>query len=144
MATNSITSANAVYVMTVTGLFTSVQLQGFAADAMFATEATETGEFVMGVDGTFSAGFTWREVHQTISFMPDSASNNLFELWDATEQANSEKIQASATIRLKSTGRKYDLTQGYLRSIPRVPTANKTLVMRPFGVTWGRVTPSPV
>jgi len=144
MATPTITAANAVYTLTVAGLFGPVQLQGFEADAAFATDSVDVGEFVMGVDGTFSGGLIYNAVPQTISIMPNSLSSNLFELWDATEQApGGDKLQASATIKLLSTGRQYDLNQGYLSKVMRIPPAARTLKGRAWGLIWGSITPSP-
>ena len=58
MATNTITSADCTFLITIAGLFTSpVQLQGFAADRAFETAAVDVAELVMGVDGNLSAGW---------------------------------------------------------------------------------------
>jgi len=143
MADRNITSANSVFTLIVEGLFSApVTLQGYMADRAFETDAVETGEFVMGVDGHLSAGYTPAAVPMTISLMPDSASSDLFEQWAAYERRTKTKLRAQGTIYLPATGRRYTLKAGRLNRVPLVPTAAKTLQGRQFQLMWEDVTSS--
>ena len=137
----TITAANAVYMLGVTGLFPAPQLlQGYSADAAFETEAVEPVETQMGVDGRLSAGYVPVPTMQTISLQADSLSTDLFETWYGAEQTARESYIAFGTIILPSTGRKYTMTRGFLSSIVQVPSTRKVLQPRGFRITWESVT----
>lgn len=136
---STITSANAVYMLAVTGLFPVPQrLEGFAADDVFDTEALTVAEVVMGVDGRLSAGYTPVPVKQNISLQADSPSIQLFETWYLAQKAAKEVYFCSGIVRLPSVGRSYVLTNGVLTSYPSISDAKKTLQPRKFSVTWER------
>lgn len=145
MANNrTLTSANAILLISVAGLFDVAQrIQGFATDDMTDVEATDSGETSMGIDGRLSAGFVPMPVSQNIMLQADSESLDLFERWDATEQAIREKYVASGSLLVIATGRKYDFTRGFLRSFVRTPSLKKTLQPRRVTIMWERVTPAP-
>lgn len=145
MANNrTLTSANAILLISVAGLFDVAQrIQGFATDDMTDTDAVESGETSMGIDGRLSAGFVPVPVMQNITLQADSESLDFFERWDTTEQAIREKYVASGSLLIRATGRKYDMTRGFLRSISRTPALKKTLQPRRCTIVWERVTPAP-
>ena len=98
---NTITSADSIFALTVTNLFPSAQtLEGYAADAMFALGDTEMAVSVRGADGKLSGGFVFGEYLQTITIMPDSPSRELFETWQltslTTQQSFSRRLVASS------------------------------------------------
>ena len=141
----TITSANAVYLLVIPGLFpVPQQLQGFATDAAFDTEASDNAEVVMGVDGVLSAGFVPFMTNQTIHIQADSDSIKLFEAWLQTEKALKEKLTASGVINLPSVNRSYIMTNGILKSIIPIPSAKKVLAARDFTITWGSIDPVPL
>lgn len=145
MARLSITSANAVYMLAVLGVFPApVQLQGFGVDEAFDTEAVDAAEAVMGVDGKMSAGYTPFLTPQTITLQADSPSSFLFEDWLAAQKAVNDVLFADGTILLPSIGRSYTMTKGVLSRIPQVVGAKKVLQARQFRITWESVTPAPV
>lgn len=142
---STITSANAVYMLAVTGLFPVPQrLEEFAADDVFDTEALTVAEVVMGVDGRLSAGYTPVPVKQNISLQADSPSIQLFETWYLAQKAAKEVYFCSGIVRLPSVGRSYVLTNGVLTSYPSISDAKKTLQPRKFSVTWESVTGAPI
>ena len=70
-----ITSANAIYTLIIPDVFPAPQqLQGFATDDAFDTDASDVVEARIGVDGIASYGFTPFLVTQTIHFQSDSPS----------------------------------------------------------------------
>src|SRR5574343_439884 len=98
----SITSANAVLMLTIPNLFQLPQrIQGWAADDAFGSDAVTTGDTVMGVDGGMSYGYVPAITPLTLHLQADSASLSLFEDLDAAEQTIQEKYaitgQLSAT-----------------------------------------------
>ncbi|STQ10442.1 Uncharacterised protein [Enterobacter cloacae] len=62
---NTITSADSIFALTVTNLFPSAQtLEGYAADAMFALGDTEMAVSVRGADGKLSGGFVFVSIYR--------------------------------------------------------------------------------
>lgn len=144
MNNRTLTSANAILLLSVAGLFDVAQrIQGFATDDMTDTEAVDSGETSMGIDGRLSAGYVPMPVTQNITLQADSESLDFFERWDATEQAIREKYVASGSLLVLATNRKYDMTRGFLRSVTRTPSLKKTLQPRRMTIMWERVTPAP-
>lgn len=142
---NTITAANSVFMLSVTGLYsTAQQLQGYMADAAFEQEGVDISENVMGVDGVMSYGWIPQMYPQTISIMPSSPSSTIFETWAAAENTAQEKFTANATIKLISTGRKYSLQNGVLTNYVPIPNAGKVLRGRPFKIVWNTILPAAV
>ena len=142
---NTITSANAVYMLSVSGLFsTPIQLQGFSADDIFTTGPLASAETIMGLDGNLSGGFVFVPVVQNISLQADSASNGIFDQWWAAQQQAREVYIANGIITLTSIGTKWNMTRGFLTSYPPIPDAAKTLRPRRFAITWNQLAAVPV
>lgn len=141
----SITSANAVLMLSITSLFPSPQqLQGFAADDIFSTEDIQVTEPVMGVDGRLSAGFVNMPVPMAIALQADSLSNVMFDQWAAASKVLQDVYFAQATVMLTSLGKKWNCTNGTLTRYKPMPDAAKILQPRRFGIVWESVLPSNV
>jgi len=141
----SITSANAVYTLSISDLFTSpTPLQGFSADDIFTTSPLASAETIMGLDGYLSAGFVFVPVVQQISLQADSDSNTIFDQWWQASQLAKDIYAASGVVLLPGINFQWTLTKGYLTSYPPIPDAAKTLRPRRFGITWQSVFPSPI
>jgi hypothetical protein len=139
----SITSANAVVMIAVTGVFTSpVQLQQFAAEDIFTNDSVQASEVAMGVDGFLAAGFIFAPVPWSVSLMADSPSNSLFDQWYQTQIKNVDVFRCNGTVLLPSLGKKYNLLNGALTGYRNMPDAAKTLRMRTFVITWQRIQPA--
>lgn len=142
---SSITSANAVIYLSITGLFpVPQQLQGFAADDITDLGDMASAETSMGVDGKLSAGFVHVPVPQGIMLQADSASNGLFDAWFAAQQAAGEVYFANGIIRYPSVKRTYTLTNGVLTSFKPAADAKKMLQPRKYSITWESVVGSPL
>ena len=140
---SSITSANAQYLLAIGGLFPIPQgLQGFSAEDVFATEAIDTAEILMGVDGKMSAGFIFVPIKQTVTLQADSASNAIFDAWFTAEQVAKEKFFANGVVLLTSVGSKWTLSNGVLSSYSPLPDAKKVLQPRKYQITWNSVSPA--
>ena len=139
-AARTITAANAVYMLTIPGLYSApVQIQGFGTDEAFTTEAIEPFEGMMGVDGRYSAGFVPRETMQNITLQSDSLSIDVIERWYQTEVSNREKLPANGSITIASIGKRFTLTRGFLSQWVSIPSTRKVLQPRPFRITWETV-----
>lgn len=137
----TITSANSAFALAITNLYPSPQsIQGYAADAMFAVDETDIAEIIMGVDGKMSAGFVYSVTPMTVTIMPDSPSNTVFETWYLTSKAAADVYSGNATIIMPSIGRKYTLKNGVLTKGKSLPDAKKTLQPREWKITWESVT----
>ena len=147
MATNNraITAANAVIMLSADGLFpVPQQIQGFARDRIFTSDAVERAETMMGVDGRLSAGFVYNEVPMAITLMGDSPSNDFFEALDAAEQRIGGKYILTGLVRLKAIGRSYVLTRGFLMSMPIMPGLARTIEPRTYGLRFEKLSPAPI
>ena len=136
----SITSANAIYTLMITKLIPApIQLQGFAADDIFDTEALEIGEVLMGVDGFLSAGFVRHPIKQSIMLQADSQSNKLFQIWYDGEKALGDKYFAQATVVLPALKTIYTLSNGVMTTYQPIPDAKKVLQPRKYSIVWESV-----
>lgn len=137
MAGNTITSADAIFALTVTNLYPSAQtLEGYAADAMFALGDTEMAVSVRGADGKLSGGFVFGEYLQTITIMPDSPSRELFETWQLTSLTSKAVFRCNATIILPAISRKFTLTNGILQRVKAIPDAQRVLQAMTYQINW--------
>lgn len=144
MADRTITSANSVLMLGIANLFnTPIRIQGFSADDMFSLEDVDMAETMMGVDGKLSAGWIPMPKTLELTLQADSASIDFFETWIAAEDVAKEKYKSNGTILVKSTGKLYALTTGYLKRGSRMPTAKKVLQPRKFVLEFQDVTPAP-
>lgn len=141
----TITSANAVLMLRVAGVFdTPQQLQGFSSDDVFDTDTIQASEAIMGVDGHLSGGFIYMPVKQGYTFQADSGSIRLFDNWYYAQQAAQETFPGSMTTTLKSIGKKFSQPRGFLMDYIPMPAGKKTLQPVKFSIVWERITPSPV
>jgi hypothetical protein len=139
-----ITSANSVFMLSITNLFPVAQrLTKYAAEAMFATEAVETAQVGKGADGNMFAGYTPYNTPQRITLMPDSPQLTMFLQWLATMKATQGILTANATLAIPSISQKWTLTTGVLTRAPAIPTAQKVLQAMEFEITWDQVDPAP-
>lgn len=145
MATATLTVANSVYMLVIPDLFPiPQQLQGYAADDVFSTEAVDSVEVVMGVDGNLSAGWMPTPKKQTITLQADSVSSLMFDAWQQSQEAVRDAYIADAFITLPSLGRIYTCTHGFLTSYMPMPDARRILQPRRFQITWGSILGAPI
>lgn len=136
MAGKTLTAANSVILLTVPGLFdTPVQLQGYATDDVFDTDAIEPAETMMGVDGKLSAGWVPKEIKQSYTLQADSDSVQIFDVWYQAQQRVREILRCSGTVILPAVAQKMILSRGVLTSF-QPATAKKVLQPRKFTITW--------
>ncbi len=140
----SLTSATAVYMLTIPGVYAAPQqLQQFAADDIFSTEMLRSVETVMGVDGTLSGGFVYVEVKQKVVLQANSPSIQIFEQWWSAMAIAEDTYKAIGIITLKALGKKWNLTDGFLTGYTPIPDAGKILKPQPYEITWGKMVPAP-
>lgn len=136
----TITSANSVFTIVIAGLFPApVQLQGYASDKAFTTEALDLAEVQMGVDGRMTAGFVPNPTKQTITLQADSPSKDIFTALIQAMKTAREVFYISGTIALPSTGESFTLTRGILTNAKQIPDAQKVLQPVDYVVTWESV-----
>lgn len=137
MASLTITSANAVYMLAVSSVFpTPQQLQGFAVDEAFDTEQAEINVTQVGVDGVGVAGWVPREIKHTIVLLPSSNSRPIFEQWVTAMDNIRDTLYATATIVLPSLGLKYACQKGSLTRYPQMPGVRRVLQPVRYEITW--------
>jgi hypothetical protein len=144
MNTRTLTSANAILMLSVAGLFDVAQrIQGFAADDITDTDAASPKQTAMGLDGRLSAGFVPVPIVQNITLQADSLSIDFFDQWVEAEKQAREAYVASGTLIIESVERKYDMVRGFLTSYPPTPSLRNMIQPRRYTLTWESVSPSP-
>lgn len=140
----SITSASAVFMLGIGTVFpVPQQIQGFATDDAFSTEAVDVAETKMGVDGRLSAGFVFMPIKQSITLQADSPSIVMFDAWYAAQKALQDIIFATAVIRIPAVSRSYTLLNGVLSTYMPIADAKKTLDPQKYAITWESVVGAP-
>lgn len=138
-----ITSANAVFTLTIPGVFTAPQqIQGYAVDSAFDIEAVDVSENKIGVDGLGSSGLIYNLIPMTVNIQADSPSILLFETWLATNQGLVQSFACAASIVMPSIGRKYTMPTGYLKKSMQMASAGRVLKERPFTIDWVKIIPA--
>lgn len=133
----TITSANSILTLAIGGLFDApINIQGYAVDDAFESEAVQQAETLMGVDGVLSGGKVWVPYKMTVHLQADSPSIAIFDAWRATQDAVVDVFTANGTIILPSTGMAYGLVNGFLTTATPFPAVKKTLQPVVYEITW--------
>jgi hypothetical protein len=142
---NTITGANAVFMLGIDGVYDSPQqLQGFGPDEISESETLKSAEVVMGVDGQMSAGFVYVPVVQKVTLAASSLSNAIFDAWWSAMQTGQEVLWANGIIILRSVGTKWIGANGILTGYPIMPAVKGLLQARQFEITWESQIPVPM
>jgi len=145
MATKTLTGANSVILLSIAGLYPVPQpLQGYAADDVTDIQPIKPAEIMTGVDGKLSGGYVYTPTVQTITLQGDSASNDIFDAWYASQQAINELYYAQGIIQLPAVGKTFVLSKGFLTSYPPMSDVKKLLQARKFEITWETVVVAPL
>jgi hypothetical protein len=129
----TLTSANSVFTLAVPGVFPSpVNLEGYAVDDQFSSDAVDVAETQMGVDGKMSAGYTPFITPITVHLQADSASVDLFDLWLSAMKATREIIYGAGTIAIPSIGKSFICTKVALKNTKQFPDGKKVLQPQAF------------
>lgn len=132
-----ITSANAVFAISVPGLFPApVILSGYAADRAWETTNQDLAEVQMGVDGRQTAGYVPANVPQTIHLQADSPSKAIFQAIARAMKVTKSVYYIAATITLPGPGEVYTGVRGVLQNIKAIPDAAKVLQAVDYVIVW--------
>lgn len=140
----TLTSTNSEFILSVSGLYAGVKIEGFASDDAFTFDAFETGVGMMGVDGKFSMGYVPSPKPQNITLQADSDSIDVFEAIYAYIVSQRETIRLSGVVTVQSTGKSYALSDGVLVNYTPVPDHKRTLQPQRFTIMWGSVMPAKI
>lgn len=140
-----ITSANSVLTLLVPGVFPApFNVQGYAADDAFMTDAVDVAETLMGVDGKLSAGYTPFITPFTITLQADSESISVFEAWLGAMKASRQIFVAQARLALPAVARSYVMTKGVLKNTKQIPDGKKVLQPVQYVLHFENVTAAPI
>jgi Tail fiber protein gp32 len=131
----SITSANAIFNLTVPGIFAGA-IKQFGVDNAFAAEMADTVETEVGVDAYGVAGYRPHEIPMTIRFEAASPSIVVFENWIAAQDLLNDVLYGSAVILMPSIGRKYTCPLGFIFRMSAMAEARRVLGDREFNIHW--------
>ncbi len=133
----SITSANAIYVLSIPALFPTAQtLTNWGVDDAFITEPQTIKELYVGIDGKLSAGLVFVPLKQVITLSADSPSNEIFEIWRQSEKNIRDVYFCTAILYIPALGVKYTLQPGVLETYPPIPDLGKTAKFRKYGLAF--------
>lgn len=145
MADRTITSADATFVLSSADFaLAATVLEGYAADAAFATDNSDTAETSLGVDGKLSAGWVPRSYNQTITLQPDSPSRPIFDLIVGAQDAARTVFRLNGVINLPGNQYSYNLSRGVLKNYSSIPSAQRVLQPMTYVIEWEKVLPVPV
>lgn len=145
MAAPTITAADSTYVVSSADFaLPATVLEGFAADAAFATDNVETAQTVLGVDGKLSAGWVPRSYSQTITLAADSPSRTVFDLISAAQDAARTVYRLNGVITMPGNKYSYNMSRGVLKNYSAMPNAQKTLQPMTFVIEWEKVQAVPI
>lgn len=145
MADRTITSADATFVLSSADFaLAATALEGYAADAAFATDNSDTAETSLGVDGKLSAGWVPRSYNQTITLQPDSPSRAIFDLLVGAQDASRTVFRLNGVINLPGNQYSYNMNRGVLKNYTAIPAAQRVLQPMTFVIEWESVLPVPV
>ena len=141
-----ITSANAVLVLTapLAGLVAPLQIQGWAADDIFDTDAMAVHETLRGADGLLSGGFVFGDPKFTLALQADSPSNAFFDAWVGIMTAGVFVAPLYGILTLPSIGQSWALNKGFLPTYNWAPSAKRVLQPRHYPITWESIIVTPV
>jgi len=140
MANNrTLTTANAIIIMNVPGVITGHQVQGFSADDIFDFETVQRAEILMGLDGQQAGGYTPQSTKWTINLAANSESNDAFDAWISSQNAEKEIFTAEYIITSKSLGKTAYMHRGILESAQPFASFKKTAQPRPFVISFESV-----
>jgi hypothetical protein len=145
MAERTITSADATFVISSADFaLAATILEGYAADAAFATDNADTAETSLGVDGRLSAGWVPRSYNQTITLQPDSPSRGIFDSLVGAQDAARTVFRLNGVINLPGNQYSYSLSRGVLKNYSSIPNAQKILQPMTFVIEWEKILAVPI
>lgn len=145
MVDRTITSADASFVISSADFaLAATILEGYAADAAFATDNADTAETSLGVDGKLSAGWVPRSYNQTITLQPDSPSRFIFDALVGAQDVARAIYRLNGVITLPGNQYSFTLSRGVLKNYTPIPAANRVLQPITFSIEWERVVALPI
>lgn len=145
MAERTITSADSTFVISSADFaLAAAILEGYAADAAFAVDNSDTAETSLGVDGKLSAGWVPRTYNQTITLQADSPSRFIFDALVTAQDAARTIFRLNGVITLPGNQYSYSLSRGVLKNYTAMPTAQRVLQPLTFVIEWEQVLPVPI
>lgn len=143
--TKTLTSANAVLMMTLPILPIPVQIKGFSADDMAEQEEIQYTESVKGVDGYMSSGYVNNNNVVNITLQPTSPSMDIFYTWIKTMKVKREAISVSLlTLSSEALGCTYICQNGVLTNGTEIPPFKKIIQPVKFKLTFESITQVPL
>lgn len=138
-----ITSANASVVISSADMaLAATQLEGFGADAAFATEDVESAITQIGVDGKMSAGWVPRITNMPITLNPASSSVAVFDAIITTSDTLRAPVFVNCVVQIPSINKAYTLTKGVLTRVKQMPDGGRVLGEQRFNLAFESCRPA--
>lgn len=143
MDNGTITSANAVFIITVPGIYPQgVKLQGYSAEKAWSSDAQPQTESQMGVDGQKATGWIPAIVPMTITLLANSLSRQVFNNIARAQKVRRDAIIFQGSITLTSTGESFSCVNGSIKDAKLIPDAGKVLQPTDVAVEWQDILPT--
>lgn len=143
MASGNISSADAVFVLTVQQLFNApVVLENWASNKAWSSQSLKLADTRMSIDGKLNRGFMPSLLDMTLTFSPNSNTYLLFDSIATASRQGQTVYNLNGEISLKGLGRKYTLTNGVLIDYSAVPDATTMLGDVSAHIRWENILPA--
>lgn len=141
MSHHFITSANAVFTLTIKELFnTPITLENWESDKAWEALDQDFSEVQMSIDGKLNIGWIPSPITHTLSFSPNSRSMIYFDtLLDAMRQTR-RPFWMNGELTLEGLGHKFTFTNGVIQKATPLPAAGKSLAARKITIMWENIT----
>ncbi|GBQ07281.1 phage tail fiber protein [Saccharibacter floricola] len=145
MATGLLTSADAVFTLTVQTLFNApITLENWAAAKGWESQSLKLADTRMSMDGKLNKGFVPSALDMTLHFSPNSNTYKLFDTIATAARQGQTVYVLNGEITLKGLGRKYTLINGVLMEYNAVPNASEMLDDVTVHIRWESILPAGV
>lgn len=143
MAESLITSADAVFVLTVQTLFNApLTLENWAANRAWETQSLKLADTRMSIDGKLNRGYVPSAFDMTLHFSPNSKTYVLFDTIATASRQGETVYTLNGEISLKGLGRKYTLINGALMEYSALPSGGEMLEDVTAHIRWENVLPA--
>ncbi|MCX7132270.1 hypothetical protein [Aeromonas sp.] len=140
-----ITSANSSLRIVVPAFYPGgFDVDDYAADNMFESAPLQSKEEMMSADGIYHAGLIFNPAEFTPYLMPTSKALALMEDWTAAERATARVFSCNAVLTIPAIGKKYNMVNGVLFSLPPLPPGRRVLQPRPAVFHFESITASAI
>ncbi|MEE8658522.1 Structural protein [Acetobacteraceae bacterium EV16G] len=143
MAQSFITSADAIFTLTIQPLFSApITLENWGTDRAWEVSSYAATDSRMSIDGYLNKGFQHRPVEMSLTLEANSPSNAVFEAIEEYQKAMTTVVILGGELRLPGLHRKYTFDDGHVIGMTPLPGGASMLEARTYNLRWRRIIPA--